>query len=132
MNSSLLSGTSSNPISRISSVRQTSSSLTQEDGLGNPPLFNDDSLPPMQHTPVQAGHVGRWSATMVDELVRAVVTSLRVWVREKEQMLMLKRLLARSRCIVGEKSDRWYQREIDVLEVGVACGNDQRNSTNVS
>ena len=45
---------------------------------------------------------------------------------------MLKRLLARSRCIDGEKSDRWYQREIDVLEVGVACGNDQRNSTNVS
>ena len=35
-------------------------------------------------------------------------------------------------CIDGEKSDRWYQREIDVLEVGIACGNDQRNSTNVS
>ena len=132
MNSSLLSGTSSNPISRISSVKQTSSSLTQDEGLAIPPMFVDDSLPPMQHAPVQAGHVGKWSVAMVDELVQAVVTSLRVWVREKEQLLMLKRLLARSRCIDGEKSDRWYQREIDVLEVGVACGNDQRNSTNVS
>ena len=132
MNSSLLSGTSSHPISNLSSVPQTSSTLAQDEGLGTPPMFNDDSLPPMQHAPVQAGHAGRWSAMRVDELVKAVVTSLRVWVREKEQMLMLKRLLARSRCIDGEKSDIWYKREIRMLEVSATCGTKRRNLTNAS
>lgn len=116
MNSSLLSGTSPVSISQVSSVHETSSSLTSwKDSV---PLFADDHLPKMNHVAVELGHVEQWTPGMVDGVVSAVVTSLRVWLREKEQLLMLKRLLIRKSCRDGERGDEWYKRAIGELEVG--------------
>lgn len=116
VNSSLLSGTSPVSISQVSSVHETSSSLTSwKDSV---PLFADDHLPKMRHVAVELGHVEQWTPDMVDSVVSAVMTSLRVWLREKEQLLMLKRLLIRKNCRDGERGDEWYKRAIGELEVG--------------
>ena len=115
MNSSLLSGASPASISQVSSVHETSSSLTSwKDSV---PLFVDDHLPKMSHVAVELGHVEQWTPDMVDSVVNAVMMSLHVWLREKEQLLMLKRLLIRKNCRDGERGDEWYKQAIRELEV---------------
>ena len=54
---------------------------------------------------------------MLEELITSVSTSLQCWLREKEQLLLLKRLLIHEKCIENEEVDKWYNQEIALLEV---------------
>ena len=74
-------------------------------------------LPPYTHTPVESGEVTKWTSDMLEELITSVSTSLQCWLREKEQLLLLKRLLIHEKCIENEEVDKWYNQEIASLEV---------------
>lgn len=79
--------------------------------------MNDSSLPPLPHKPVQLGQVDQWSLSMVDQLVQSAFSTLQLWMREREQLLMLKRLLLRRFCSVERQANAWYRAEIAQMEV---------------
>lgn len=81
------------------------------------PVMNGSSLPPLSHKPVQLGQVDQWSISMVDELVQSAFSTLQLWMREREQLLMLKRLLLRRFCAVESRANAWYRAEIAQMEV---------------
>lgn len=81
------------------------------------PVMNGSSLPPLSHKPVQLGQVDQWSISMVDELVQSAFSTLQLWMREREQLLMLKRLLLRRFCDVESRATAWYRAEIAQMEV---------------
>lgn len=81
------------------------------------PVMNGSSLPPLSHKPVQLGQVDQWSISMVDELVQSAFSTLQLWMREREQLLMLKRLLLRRFCDVESRANAWYRAEIAQMEV---------------
>ena len=81
------------------------------------PVMNGSSLPPLPHKPVQLGQVDQWSISMVDELVQSAFSTLQLWMREREQLLMLKRLLLRRFCDVESRANAWYRAEIAQMEV---------------
>ena len=103
--------------------RQWQDSLTSplDDDALVPPLVSVSDLPPLAHTPVEEGSVERWNGEEVDVLVTSVSRSLRQWIRERQQSLLLKRQLL-LRCEERNKVLRWYEDEVQRLEVGVWDG----------
>lgn len=91
-----------------------------DDNFSILPVMNDASLPPLPHKPVQLGQVDQWSLSMVDQLVQSAFSSLQLWMREREQLLMLKRLLLRRFCSVEKRATAWYRAEIAQMEVCMA------------
>ena len=122
MNSSLLSGFSQSengPVSRISVVHDDLSASQSSRESVILPVMNDSKLPPLTHRAVQLGKAEQWTFEMVDSLTQCVFASLQNWMREREQLLMLKRLLIRCFCEDRELADAWYQREIEAMEASV-------------
>ena len=127
MNNSLLSSfshSSKMDVSRISVEHdelsqsgKTDVSTQSQHSLVIPPLFSNSQLPPYTHTPVELGEVTKWTSDMLEELITSVSTSLQCWLREKEQLFLLKRLLIHEKCIENEEVDKWYNQEIALLEV---------------
>lgn len=131
VNSSLLSGfshSSKDPASGISivhddvsmTVEQAQDSLTMmnDDTPLIPPLVSDSNLPPLKHIPVEQGHLDQWDDMLVDDLITEVLLSLRQWIRERQQMLILKRQLLLKEYGLDPKVISWYEQEIKELEVG--------------
>ena len=83
----------------------------------SPPIFSSNDLPPLSHLPVEETEVSQWTSERVDELVSSVSVSLQCWLREMEQLLLLKRLLIQSRCDENEIVEKWYDSEINNLKV---------------
>ena len=130
VNSSLLSGfshSSKDPTSGISVVHDEVS-MMQDQGCDSltrmnddtpliPPLVSDSCLPPLKHIPVEQGHMDQWDDLLVDDLITEVSLSLRQWIRERQQLLILKRQLLLKEYGVDSKVISWYEQEIKELEV---------------
>ena len=105
--------------------KQWQNSLTSplDDDALVPPLVSVSDLPPLTHTPVEEGSLERWDDAQVDALVTSVSRSLRQWIRERQQSLLLKRQLLLRR---GEKTQvlHWYEDEVQRLEVRTRGGCD--------
>ena len=82
-----------------------------------PPLVSDSCLPPLKHIPVEQGHMDQWDDLLVDDLITEVSLSLRQWIRERQQLLILKRQLLLKEYGVDSKVISWYEQEIKELEV---------------
>ena len=59
----------------------------------------------------------QWDDLLVDDLIPEVSLSLRQWIRERQQLLILKRQLLLKEYGVDSKVISWYEQEIKELEV---------------
>ena len=84
------------------------------------PLYSHTNLPPFTHFPVEKGHLEWWDIQMIDSLASALTHSLFQFVRERQQLLLLKRdLLIHQNYPFDNKQAilEWYFREVSHLEV---------------
>lgn len=98
--------------------KQWQDSLTSplDDNALVPPLVTVSDLPPLAHRPVEEGSLEQWDDAQVDALVTSVSRSLRQWVRERQQSLLLKRQLL-LQWEERTKVFHWYEDEVRRLEV---------------
>lgn len=117
MNSSLLSENNHSSEIDVSRITVVHDELSTHHSLSSPPIFSDPTLPSYNHLAVENSHVSDWTSTRVEELITAMSISLQCWLREKEQLLLLKRMLIQSKCVEGDDAEKWYNDEVMILEV---------------
>lgn len=117
MNSSLSSEYNHSSEIDVSRITVVHDELSTQHSLSSPPIFSDPTLPSYNHLAVENSRVSDWTSTRVEELITAMSISLQCWLREKEQLLLLKRKLIQSKCIEGDEVENWYNDEMMTLEV---------------
>lgn len=85
----------------------------------NPPLLPTVELPPLKHSPVERGFVEYWDDLMVDVLASELIMYLQQAVRERQQLLLLKRQLLLIHNVDAAQATQWYDDELSSLDVGV-------------
>ena len=85
----------------------------------NPPLLPTVELPPLKHSPVERGFVEYWDHLMIDLLASELTIYLQQAVRERQQLLLLKRQLLLTHNVDAIQAAQWYDYELSSLDVGV-------------
>lgn len=85
----------------------------------HPPLLPTVELPPLKHSPVERGFVEYWDNMMIDLLASELMLYLQQAVRERQQLLLLKRQLLLIHNVAVAQATQWYDSELSSLDVGL-------------